>query len=45
VHACERADGVAELNATVLADRRVRAVALRLEARDGRWCCTRLQLG
>ena len=45
VHASEPADGVAELSATVLAARRVRAVALRLEARDGRWCCTRLQLG
>jgi hypothetical protein len=45
VHASEPADGVAELNATVLAGRRVRAVALRLEVREGRWRCTRLQLG
>jgi hypothetical protein len=45
VHASEPADGVAELNATVQAGRRVRAVALRLEAREGRWRCTRLQLG
>lgn len=45
VHASEPAEGVAELNATVQAGRRVRAVALRLEAREGRWRCTRLQLG
>jgi hypothetical protein len=45
VHASEPADGVAELNATVQAGRRVRAVALRLEEREGRWRCTRLQLG
>lgn len=45
VHASEPADGVAELNATVQTGRRVRAVALRLEAREGRWRCTRLQLG
>lgn len=45
VHACVPAEGVAELNATVQAGRRVRAVALRLEERDGRWRCTRLQLG
>jgi hypothetical protein len=45
VHASEPAEGVAELSATVLAGRRVHAVALRLEARDGRWRCTRLQLG
>jgi hypothetical protein len=41
----EPADGVAELCATVDTDRRVRAVALRLEAHHGRWRCTRLQLG
>ena len=45
MHATEPADGVAELSATVLAGRRVRAVALRLEACEGRWRCTRLQLG
>jgi hypothetical protein len=45
VHASQPADGVAELNATVVAGRRVRAIAMRLEERDGRWRCTRLQLG
>jgi hypothetical protein len=45
VHASLPAEGVAELNATVQAGRRVRAVALRLEAQDGRWRCTKLQLG
>jgi hypothetical protein len=41
----EPAEGVAELCATVETGRRVRAVALRLEAQQGRWRCTRLQLG
>lgn len=45
VHASRPSDGVAELSATIQAGRRVRAVALRLEAGDGRWRCTRLQLG
>ncbi|MBE7187827.1 Rv3235 family protein [Jatrophihabitans endophyticus] len=42
---CRPADGVAELSATLGCGPRVRAVALRLEERHGRWCCTRLQLG
>ena len=42
---CCPADGVAELSATLDCGPRVRAVALRLEQRHGRWCCTRLQLG
>jgi hypothetical protein len=45
VRVCEPAEGVAELSATVQAGPRVRAVALRLESHDGRWRCTRLQLG
>jgi hypothetical protein len=45
VRSFEPADGVAELSATVSTGRRVRAVALRVEQRDGRWRCTRLQLG
>ena len=45
VRAGRPADGVAELAATVHAGPRVRAVALRLEVRHGRWCCTRLMLG
>lgn len=45
VIACRPADGVAELAATIETGNRIRAVALRLEERQGRWCCTRLQLG
>jgi len=45
VRAAEPAERVAELCATVQAGPRVRAVAMRLEVRDGRWRCTRLQLG
>jgi hypothetical protein len=45
VRASEPADGVAELSATVRHGKRVRAVAMRLEVRHGRWCCTRLMLG
>lgn len=45
VRSFEPAEGVAELCATVTAGPRVRAVALRVEQRDGRWRCTRLQLG
>lgn len=45
VRACEPAEGVAELSATVQAGPRVRAIAVRLESHDGRWRCTRLQLG
>jgi hypothetical protein len=41
----EPADNVAELSATVRAGERVRAIAMRLEVRHGRWCCTRLVLG
>jgi hypothetical protein len=39
------ADDVAELSATVRCGTRVRAIAMRLEVRHGRWCCTRLMLG
>jgi hypothetical protein len=45
IRACEPAENVAELSATVRAGTRVRAIAIRLEARHGRWCCTRLVLG
>ncbi len=45
IRACEPARNVAELSATVRAGSRVRAIAIRLEARHGRWCCTRLMLG
>lgn len=45
VRGTEPSDGVAELCASVEACHRVRAIALRLEEHDGRWRCTRLQLG
>jgi hypothetical protein len=45
VRASVPAPGIAELCATLRAGARVRAVAMRLEAREGRWRCTRLQLG
>ena len=42
---CEPADGVAEISAVIQTGSRFRAVAVRLEGLDGRWCCVRLQLG
>jgi hypothetical protein len=45
VRATEPVENVAELCATVRTGERVRAVAMRLEVRHGRWCCTRLVLG
>jgi hypothetical protein len=45
VRVCEPAAGVAEVAAVVQAGARVRAVAARLENFDGRWRCTRLQIG
>ena len=45
VRASEPADQVAELCATVRVGERVRAVAMRLEVRHSRWCCTKLVLG
>lgn len=45
VRASEPSSAVAELSATVETGQRVRAIAMRLDAQDGRWRCTRLQLG
>ena len=45
VRVCEPVDGVAELSAVVHGQHRVRAMALRLEGRDGRWQVTALQAG
>ncbi|MDQ1688557.1 MAG: hypothetical protein QOK42_1532 [Frankiaceae bacterium] len=45
VHVSTPADGVAEVCAVVEQDQRRRAVAMRLEGRDGRWQCTALQVG
>jgi hypothetical protein len=45
VRASEPRPGIAEISATLQLGRRVRAVALRAESHQGRWRCTRLQLG
>jgi hypothetical protein len=45
VHITEPDDGVVEACAVVRRGSRMRAVALRLEGRDGRWQCTALQVG
>lgn len=45
VHVCEPRDRVAEVCAVVDTGARRRAFALRLEAKDGRWTCTALELG
>jgi hypothetical protein len=45
VRATEPGDEIAELSATVQVGERVRAIAMRLEARQGRWCCTRMIFG
>lgn len=45
VHVCEPADGVAEVAVILALGGRFRAMALRLEGLDGRWRCTRLQIG
>lgn len=43
VHVCEPTDGVAEACALVVEHQRAWALALRMEALDGRWRCTELQ--
>ena len=45
LHSTTPADGVAELAAVVRVGDRFRAIALRLEAKDARWRCVRLQIG
>src|SRR4051812_11804854 len=45
LHVCEPRHGVVEACAVIDTGRRRRAVALRLEGRDGRWQCTELELG
>lgn len=45
IHVSEPADGVAEVAVIVRVGQRFRALALRLEGLDGRWRCTRLQIG
>lgn len=45
LHVCEPRPGVAETAAVVDTGGRRRALALRLEARDGRWRCTALEIG
>lgn len=45
VHAVRMSERVAEVSATLQTGPRVRAVAMRLEAREGRWRCSKLLLG
>jgi len=45
IHVSEPADGVAEIAVVLAVGARFRAMALRLEGLDGRWRCTRLQVG
>jgi hypothetical protein len=45
VRATQPAEDVAEISATLQCGPRVRAVALRLDVRHGRWRCTRLEIG
>jgi len=45
VHAVRVSDCAAEISATLQVGSRIRAVAMRLEARDGRWRCSKLHLG
>jgi Family of unknown function (DUF6459) len=45
VHVCEPVDGVAEVSAVAHRAGRAHAVAARLEGIDGRWRCTRIQIG
>lgn len=45
VRVCEPVDGVAEVSAVVHGGHRTRAIALRMEGRDGRWQATVLETG
>ena len=45
VHVCQPTPECAEVSVHVRHGERSRAVALRLERRDGRWLCTALELG
>jgi Family of unknown function (DUF6459) len=45
VRLCHPADGVVEASAVVVDRGKVRAVAIRLEGRDGRWRATAVQVG
>jgi hypothetical protein len=45
IRASEPSEGVAEVCATVQIGGRVRAVAFRAETHQGKWRCTRLQIG
>lgn len=45
VHVCQPAPGTAEVSVHVRHGHRSRAIAARLERRNGRWTCVALQLG
>jgi hypothetical protein len=44
IRVCEPRDGVVEVSVVVEAGHRCRALAMRLEGLDGRWCCTVLDI-
>ena len=44
IRVCEPRDGVVEVSVVVEAGHRGRALAMRLEGLDGRWCCTVLDI-
>ena len=44
VRVCAPSDGVVEVGVVVEVGRRCRALAMRLEGLDGRWCCTVLDI-
>ena len=44
IRVCEPRDGVVEVSVVVHAGHRYRALAMRLEGLDGRWCCTVLDI-
>ena len=45
VRACVVAAGIVETSAVLIGGERARAIAIRLEARDGRWLATTVDLG
>jgi len=44
IRVSEPADGIAEVSGVIFQDNRARAIVLRLEGIDGRWCCTLIRM-
>jgi hypothetical protein len=44
IRVCQPSDGIAEASVVVQSGPRCRALAMRLEGLDGRWCCTVLEI-